>query len=692
MSLSARANEVIELPPEEFPQVAVNAMVSLQYRSELFDEAFGKLVFGDDTVESYGSESWRCKYQATLSWKELDGRVELEVKVKEKNYGDTHIESCVERAQRIVEEIVRTAQSARDKKELDVPWRAKFASEAELLDSGFVIEPGASAKELSQSLLVGKFEEKKLWLTKSMKDRHVIVCGPTGCGKSTAIFIPNLIERVESSAIVTEASPGSKMPVLYGATAGWRAKCGQRVLYFNPDDPRTMRINPVDLVKTYDDAQMIAGLIVTNTTADSHMGDQVWGQAETHLLQALLMHAAGMRAAIDKPSVKGDGANLGAIRRLLRKGPKGMEAEFAVTRSAIAKSEYEAFLNNSSPNFRFGVVSGLLARLALFANPKIAAATEVTDFSLDELVNQRFTMYLAVPVHRSDYLPLSALAFNFIFTFAMSKLEELKYPLNLYLDEFTNYGAIPGIARYLTVIRNAGVGAVLGVQDLAQLEYVYKDKLAQIIWSQPRTKVLFPPADDRMAERISKMLGTETQQEIVSASGHLSNRQFPRPLIDAAELLKLEKEGKYLVVSNTNPVKVSRMKSWEDYPSTTRLPVPLIEELKVDDCQDGDSPQTASPQKPEETPRERSCQDVGADTEEAKANGGQSDVLEEEVSGVEPIPSGEEPSFATESPEGASPIEDKREGPGDPAGGPEGRDGDEGAEGDFWSNLRGKYK
>lgn len=679
MSLSARANEVIELPPGEFPQVAVNAMVSLQYRSELFDEAFGKLVFGDDTVESYGSESWRCKYQATLSWKELDGRVELEVKVKEKNYGDTHIESCVERAQRIVEEIVRTAQSARDKKELDVPWRAKFASEAELLDSGFVVEPGASAKELSQSLLVGKFEEKKLWLTKSMKDRHVIVCGPTGCGKSTAIFIPNLIERVESSAIVTEASPGSKMPVLYGATAGWRAKCGQRVLYFNPDDPRTMRINPVDLVKTYDDAQMIAGLIVTNTTADSHMGDQVWGQAETHLLQALLMHAAGMRVAIDKPSVKGDGANLGAIRRLLRKGPKGMEAEFAVTRSAIAKSEYEAFLNNSSPNFRFGVVSGLLARLALFANPKIAAATEVTDFSLDELVNQRFTMYLAVPVHRSDYLPLSALAFNFIFTFAMSKLEELKYPLNLYLDEFTNYGAIPGIARYLTVIRNAGVGAVLGVQDLAQLEYVYKDKLAQIIWSQPRTKVLFPPADDRMAERISKMLGTETQQEIVSASGHLSNRQFPRPLIDAAELLKLEKEGKYLVVSNTNPVKVSRMKSWEDYPSTTRLPMPLIDVLKVDDYEEREASSNRRYAKDYSPVGKCGHEEARVEEEETSS--------EEELKreGVEPsneVVPNSSPEPPSESLDGAA-----SNGPGDSD--EPGRDIDEG---DFWSNLRGKYK
>jgi type IV secretory pathway TraG/TraD family ATPase VirD4 len=74
-------------------------------------------------------------------------------------------------------------------------------------------------------------------------------------------------------------------------------------------------------------------------------------------------------------------------------------------------------LNNSSPNFRFGVVSGLLARLALFANPKIAAATEVTDFSVEELVNQRFTMYLAVPVHRSDYLPLVGSGFQLHFYF-----------------------------------------------------------------------------------------------------------------------------------------------------------------------------------------------------------------------------------------------------------------------------------
>ncbi|MBU6455627.1 MAG: TraM recognition domain-containing protein [Cyanobacteria bacterium REEB67] len=51
---------------------------------------------------------------------------------------------------------------------------------------------------------------------------------------------------------------------------------------------------------------------------------------------------------------------------------------------------------------------------------------------------------------------------------------------------------------------------------------MYREKQAQILWSQPRTKIFFPPADDRMAERISKMLGTTTEKESVQVSAQLS--------------------------------------------------------------------------------------------------------------------------------------------------------------------------
>ncbi|MBS2010567.1 MAG: type IV secretory system conjugative DNA transfer family protein [Cyanobacteria bacterium SZAS TMP-1] len=452
-------------------------------------------------------------------------------------------------------------------------------------------------------MLLGKFEGRKLWLPRKLAVRHTLVCGPTGSGKSTAIFIPNLIEQLGSSAIVTEASPGRMTPVLYGNSAGWRHLAGQKIIYFNPDDPRSMRINPVDLVRTFDDAQLLANLIVANTTADTHVGDQVWSQAETHLLQALLLHVAGMRGRIDQPSKEGDNANLGYLRALLRRGPEGMQGELASTRLKSAQREYEAYLNNSSANFRFGVVSGLLARLTLFANPQIAAVTEVTDFSMEELTERLFTLYLSIPVHRQDYAPLAALVFNYAFTFLLNRLDKLKYPVMLFLDEFTNFGAIPGMSRYLTVIRNAGIGAVLGVQDLIQMEAVYREKQAQILWSQPRTKIFFPPADDRMAERVSKMLGTTTDREAVGVSAQLSARESPRPLLSPSDLMFLEREGKYVLLSTTYPVKLDRVRSWVDYAEAVKREPPLIPVVKV--CSEDLADSTARVDRPGKAARKR---------------------------------------------------------------------------------------
>lgn len=37
-------------------------------------------------------------------------------------------------------------------------------------------------------------------------------------------------------------------------------------------------------------------------------------------------------------------------------------------------------------------------------------------------------------------------------------------------------------------------------------------------------KILFPPADDRIAERISKMLGLGKERKLVAASGNPSNK------------------------------------------------------------------------------------------------------------------------------------------------------------------------
>ena len=109
----------------------------------------------------------------------------------------------------------------------------------------------------------------------------------------------------------------------------------------------------------------------------------------------------------------------------------------------------------------------------------------------------------------------------------------------------------------------------------------------------PRTKIFFPPADDRMAERISKMLGTMTDKELVAVSAQLSARETPRPLIAASDLMFLEKEGKYLMLSTTYPVKLDRLRSWVDYEDPVKREQPIVSPVKIADDEEDVSKSTA---------------------------------------------------------------------------------------------------
>ncbi|MFN8658161.1 MAG: type IV secretory system conjugative DNA transfer family protein [Candidatus Obscuribacterales bacterium] len=61
--------------------------------------------------------------------------------------------------------------------------------------------------------------------------------------------MPNLIERLGSNMIVTEATPGWEAGKLYTLTAGWRKQASHTIYSFNPADMSSTRINPIDRVK-----------------------------------------------------------------------------------------------------------------------------------------------------------------------------------------------------------------------------------------------------------------------------------------------------------------------------------------------------------------------------------------------------------------------------------------------------------
>ncbi len=233
---------------------------------------------------------------------------------------------------------------------------------------------------------------------------------------------------------MTEATAGNELPDLYRQTAHFRqTKGGQQIYYFNPDDLHSDRINPIDLVTSIDQAQNVANLIVQNTSKKFSGGDPIWETSERHLLTALILHVAGERG------------NLAMVRELMREGPNAMGEILHESKNQAAKDDYLAFFKNSTDGFRNGVTSGLMQRLNLWVNPRIVALTETTDIDLENLPNQLFTFYMAVPAQKTHLKPLAALVFNFILDQALQR--HFLHPLFLSLDEFTNFGYIPAIAE-----------------------------------------------------------------------------------------------------------------------------------------------------------------------------------------------------------------------------------------------------
>jgi type IV secretion system protein VirD4 len=415
------------------------------------------------------------------------------------------------------------------------------------------------------------------------------------------------MERVKTSAIVTEVTAGEDLtPTVFGITAGYRAKLGQKVYYLNPSDlERSTRFNPIDFIQTIDDALYYADLIITNTTLGTHVGDQIWTQSEHHLLTALLLYAWGL--GNKTKSVEGGKSNLGHIRSLLRLGPEGLNETIDADGIPEAKAQFNEFLRNSSPNFRLGVFSGLIQRLNPWLNPRIRALTEVTDFEPEDLRSNLFSFYLAYPVHRRDYRPIMSLALNFLLRLPLRS--KFDHPVTFVLDEFAAYGRVPGIDDLQATIRNRQIGILLGFQDLQQLTKVYSQHEAEVLFTNCDTKIIFATGSSRSQSQISQMLGQTTRiKKTVSSSGHVSRQTYGTPLLSPADIGRIPEQHALIIRNKRCPILLNTCTTsrytGEDYPTASNKPMSAVAYTKPQaqscssqasqDC--GTDPQSVDPE------------------------------------------------------------------------------------------------
>lgn len=592
---------IVETTYKEFPVLAVNVLERLGYHVSRASKQLDQILATERLDEQVGRDMWRHEYRVVLRWRRTsDGKSVLVSVEMSEHKGGGSLSDCQKRCDKLLLELQRDSERARetssDKEQNTSYGAARWGTEQECRSAGYFLKQPDPKRLIIGKATNGDYLQVPEMLTYS----HALVCGRTGVGKSRGFFIPQLIERIGTNMIVTEATPGFEDGELYKLTSGWRKLAGHQIYCFNPSDMSSHRINPIDRIRHAREemksarAESLADLIITNGQADQQRGEsKTWNDSEKLLLTPLLLHAAA-----SEPKY----GHFGALRWLLLQGPDRLRKILDRSPSEIAQMEFEGWMRLSGEtNFKYGVFSGLITKLNPWMTDQMVALTETTDIDLDALKHQLFTFYLAVPSRSRDSKLIGSLLVNFLLDYILEIREEMKYPVAMLLDEFTNFGKISGIEDTLSIIRKNKIGLVLGFQNYFQLEKVYSRREAQIILDMPATQVYFKQKNFQEAKQLSDALGRMTIEETsVTDSGRVQEFVQGRALATPEELINLKNEV-IIFTPDTWPLKLA-LTSPTAYEQALAYPAPEREAHPVSDYikTRGRSPQSQNTQRPPE--------------------------------------------------------------------------------------------
>jgi len=545
---------IVETNAQDFPVLAVNVLDRLGYQVSRASKQLDQILAVERLDEQIGRDWWRHEYRVVVRWRSTTRNDMLvTVDIEEKKGGGTQSD-CQKRCDQILLELQRDAKRASEarahKQPSTVYGAARWGTLTELKTAGYI-----QHRPDPKRLIIGRTNDNQfIQVPELWTHAHALVCGRTGVGKSRGFFIPQLVERIGTSMVVTEATPGYEPGELYKLTAGWRKMAGHKIYCFNASDLTSHRINPIDRVRLAPEemkaqlAEKLADLIILNGEPSEAKHEQTWNRSEKLLLIPLILHAAA-----GSPEY----GHFGALRWLLLTGPDQLAKVLRSSPSEVAQMEFEGWLRLSGEtDFRYGVFSGLITKLNPWMTDQMVTLTETTDIDLDKLKDELFTFYIAVPSRSRDSKLIGSLMVNFLLDHILEDREKMRYPITMLLDEFTNFGKISGIGDTLSIIRKNRIGLVLGFQNYFQLEQVYSRKEAQIIIDMPATQVYFKQKTFTEARELSEAIGRTTIEEAtVNDNGRVQEMIQGRALITPDELIGLKNEV-VIFAPDSNPLKL----------------------------------------------------------------------------------------------------------------------------------------
>jgi type IV secretion system protein VirD4 len=461
-------------------------------------------------------------------------------------------------------------------------WRSREAGRSDTYGTA----RWASAKDIRRlqltggdGVVLGAFDRQML---RHDGDEHVLVVAPTNTGKSVGISLPTgLVWRHSYIALDLKGEN-------FAITSGLRASFGP-VFRFAPTETGAHRYNPLTQIRRGEaevrDAQVLADMLVDPEgalQARSHWQLRAFELLVAAMLWTLYAEERKTLARLGELLADPGRPVLDLLDEMLRRPIKDGAPHPVVAagaRQLLDMAEAE----------RSGVVSTALGYLSLYRDPVLARATEVSDFSISDIITgaRPVSLYLVIPPEEISRLKaLLRLVLNQI----LKRLTEIASQRSsdrrvlLMLDEFPQLGKLDFFEHALAYIRGYRIKACLVAQSLNQIVQAYGEHSS--ILDNAHIRVAFACNDERTAKRISDMLGvtTETRAQMNYAGsrmapwlGHtmVSRQEVPRPLLTPGEVMQLPASEALIMTGGSPPIRARKVRYFDEPILKARLRPPV---------------------------------------------------------------------------------------------------------------------
>lgn len=510
--------------------------------------------------------------------------------------------------------LVLTSIFSRPKKELH--GSARFANRSEIKKTGLLKTDFKDSDP--PDLLIGKYQGEYLrWAN----DGFVYLAARTRGGKGVGFVVPNCLHYRHSMAVNDPKKEN------FLITAGFRARCGHKVFFFNPSgtmpyhdrDPSapliSHRWNPLTYVRrnpiyTYKDALAVAAVFYP-LPAEDRGSAKFFQQEAQKLFAGLLLYLIETEKErdISLPENKTTMANL--FRLTTPAGGKTLQewirAEFelraAQPETRLSRNCQTLLMGFANGNAKTGgdILSTMTAPLAIFLDPAVEAATGGDDFYLDNVRREPTTIYLGIsPEEIKVYSTLLNLFFSQLCDVNVRQglpkdNKELKYQCLLMLDEFTALGRIPAIEEGVGYLAGYGIRPTIVFQTPGQVEKVYGKTGRQTFFSNFTCRLVFAPREQDEAEELSKLIGYYTYKaksssrsrgkNSSSSSNSVSDQK--RAVMNPDELKIMPDSDVVINMTGIRPIYADKIIYHEDpiLRKRANLPVPHVPKLDVTPAQ-----------------------------------------------------------------------------------------------------------